>query len=113
VAIAGYARQPDFEVHPPNAISTEERIAYALLHRKVFRDACEKENIDLRIAKRMVESGMKRELQRERREKEQAQRKRGIAASYDLVLFGSHSQVLTTLYAIDRFYRLNHSSGWL
>lgn len=76
VAIIGFARQPDFEVHPPNAISTRERIAYALLHRKVFRDACEKEGVDLQVAERMVESGVKREMKRERREKEQEQRKR-------------------------------------
>ena len=76
MAITGYARQPDFEVHPPNAISTEERIAYALLHRKVFRDACEKESIDLRAAKLLVESGVKRELQRERREMGQEERKK-------------------------------------
>jgi hypothetical protein len=76
VAIIGYGRQPDFEVHPRNAISTEERIAYALLHRKVLRDACEKENIDLRVAKRIVETGVKREQQRKKRENEREQPKR-------------------------------------
>ena len=76
VATIGYARQPDFDVHPPNAISTEERIAYALLYRKVLRDACEKENIDLRVAKRIVEAGVKRELQREKQKKEREKRKK-------------------------------------
>lgn len=65
MAIIGYARQPDFEVHPPNAITSEERIAYALVHRTVFRDACEQENINLRVAKRIVEIGVKREQRKD------------------------------------------------
>lgn len=52
-ATIGYGHQPDFEVHAPGAPSTEVRIAWALLHRKVFRDACEKEGIDLRIAEKV------------------------------------------------------------
>ena len=55
VATIGYAREPDFEVHPPGTPFTRERIAWALLSRKVFRDACEKEGIDLSYAKRLVE----------------------------------------------------------
>ncbi|KIM38741.1 hypothetical protein M413DRAFT_52300, partial [Hebeloma cylindrosporum] len=53
VATIGYAREPDFEVHPPNAPTTEERIAWALLNRDVFRIPCEKEGIDLTPARRL------------------------------------------------------------
>lgn len=77
VATIGYARLPDFEVHPPNAISTEERIAYALLYRKVLRDACEKENIDLHVAQRVVEAGVERELRRKKQRKERGKRRKG------------------------------------
>jgi len=54
VATIGYAREPDFEIRSFNELSIEERIARALLNRKIFRDACEKENIDLRFAKKIV-----------------------------------------------------------
>ena len=64
VATIGYAREPDFEVHPPAAVSNEARMAYALLNRKVFRDACKKENINLLVAKSIVESGVRREQER-------------------------------------------------
>lgn len=59
VATIGYAREPDFEVHPPGMPFTQERIAWALLNRKVFRDACEKEGIDLSYARRLVETAGK------------------------------------------------------
>jgi len=45
-AIVGYARQPDYEVQPPGAPSMEERIAYTMLHNKVFRDALIAEGLD-------------------------------------------------------------------
>ena len=54
VATIGYAREPDFEVHSPNELSLEERIAWALLNRKVFRDACENEDVDLRFPEKIV-----------------------------------------------------------
>ena len=54
VATIGYARGPDFEVRSPNELSLEERIAWALLNRKIFRDACEREGVDLRTAEKIV-----------------------------------------------------------
>ena len=54
VAMIGYARAPSFELHPPNAPPMEERIAYALLKRKAFREACEKEGVDLNVARRIA-----------------------------------------------------------
>ena len=68
VATVGYAREPDFEVHPPNTPTSEERIAWALLNRDVFRTACEKEGIDLRPARRILEAREKRERERKKRE---------------------------------------------
>jgi coenzyme A diphosphatase NUDT7 len=38
-ATIGYAREPDYEVQPPDAPSMEERIAYVMLHNPNFRDA--------------------------------------------------------------------------
>lgn len=61
VATIGYAREPDFEVHSPNEPSLEERIAWALLNRKVFKDACEKEGVDLQPAEKIVK-GFERRL---------------------------------------------------
>ena len=46
-------------------------MAWALLNRKVFRDACEKENIDLRYAEKMV-----KRLERRLEEKEEKRRTR-------------------------------------
>lgn len=69
MATIGYARKPDFEVDLPGAASNEERIAYALLNRKIFRDACKKENVNLVVAKSIVESGIRRERERERARK--------------------------------------------
>ncbi|KAF8804812.1 hypothetical protein BYT27DRAFT_7225169 [Phlegmacium glaucopus] len=54
VATIRYAREPDFEAQSPNELSIEERIAWVSLNRKVFRDACEKESIDLRSAEKIV-----------------------------------------------------------
>jgi len=76
-ATIGYARVPDFDVHPPNACSTEERIAYALLNRKVLRDACTKEDISLRLAKDIVGVAVRREQQRAKKEKEKLNWKQG------------------------------------
>lgn len=67
VATIGYAREPDFEIYPPTAVSNEGRIAYALLNREIFRDACKKENINLLVAKSIVESGVRREQERVKR----------------------------------------------
>ncbi|KAF6751545.1 NUDIX hydrolase domain-like protein [Ephemerocybe angulata] len=53
-ATIGYGREPSFEVHAPGSPSTEERIAWALLTRKVFVDACEKEGVDLTVARRIA-----------------------------------------------------------
>jgi len=38
---------------------TQETIAWVLLNRKDFRDACEKEGIDLSYARRLVETAGK------------------------------------------------------
>ncbi|KAF8165916.1 NUDIX hydrolase domain-like protein [Crassisporium funariophilum] len=54
VATIGYARQPDFEVSPPGALSTEERIAWALVNKPVFREACDRERVDLGVARRIL-----------------------------------------------------------
>ncbi|KAF8187200.1 NUDIX hydrolase domain-like protein [Pholiota molesta] len=60
VATIGYARVPDFEVQAPNTPTKEEKMAWALVHRPVFRAACEKEGVDLRAAKRIVEQVKKK-----------------------------------------------------
>lgn len=67
VAIIGYAREPDFGVHSPNELLLEERIAWALLNRKVFRDACEKEGVDLRPAEKIVKRFERRLAKKEER----------------------------------------------
>ncbi|KDR84421.1 hypothetical protein GALMADRAFT_111732 [Galerina marginata CBS 339.88] len=67
-ATIGYAREPDFEVNLPHAPTTEERIAWALVYRKIFSEACEQEGIDLRIAKRISDAFEKREIYRQRNE---------------------------------------------
>jgi len=54
VATIGYSREPDFEVHSRNELSKVEKMAWALLNRKVFREACENEGIDLRPAEKIV-----------------------------------------------------------
>jgi len=46
-----------------------------LLNRKVLRDACDKENIDLRVAKDIVEVGVRREQQLSKQEMEKMERK--------------------------------------
>jgi len=78
VATIGYARQPDFEVGVPGTVTTEERIAYALLNRKVFRDACVRENIDLRPAKRVVEASQRKERERTMKEKKRLEMKQSL-----------------------------------
>ena len=74
-ATIGYAREPDFEVKPPHAPTMEERIAWALLYRKVFREACDKEGVDLRAARRIVESFERKEAYRRRKEREREEKK--------------------------------------
>ena len=65
VATIGYAREPDFEVHSSEELSVEERIAWALLNRNVFRDACENEGINLRSAEKIVKRFEKRLAEKE------------------------------------------------
>ncbi|TFK23534.1 hypothetical protein FA15DRAFT_593961 [Coprinopsis marcescibilis] len=79
VAMIGYGRPPEFEINPPNAPSTEERIAWALLHRKVFLEACEKEGIDLGVARRIagVDENGKRLPGRHRKEELRQDKGRG------------------------------------
>jgi len=73
VATIGYAREPDFEVHSSEELSVEERIAWALLNRNIFRDACENEGINLRSAEKIVKRFERRlaekEAKRQRRVK--------------------------------------------
>lgn len=44
-ATVGYATAPDFEVHHPEGLSFDERIAWTMLSDPVFREAYEKEGI--------------------------------------------------------------------
>ncbi|TEB32161.1 hypothetical protein FA13DRAFT_1754580 [Coprinellus micaceus] len=53
-ATIGYGRQPEFEVYSLNAPTMEQRMAWALLNRKVFWEACEKEGIDLSLARKIA-----------------------------------------------------------
>lgn len=46
VAIIGYAREPDYELQPPDAPSMNERIAHTMLHNQKFRDAFAAEGLD-------------------------------------------------------------------
>lgn len=48
VAIIAYGRSPDFEVTTPETPPLEERIAWGLLSKPVFRRACENEGVDLK-----------------------------------------------------------------
>ncbi|TFK33195.1 NUDIX hydrolase domain-like protein [Crucibulum laeve] len=54
VATIGYAREPDFEVNPRGTPTQEQRIAWALLSRPAFREACIMEGIDLSTARRIA-----------------------------------------------------------
>jgi hypothetical protein len=47
VATISYGRSPDFQVMIPETPSLDERIAWALLSKPVFRRACEKEGVSL------------------------------------------------------------------
>lgn len=69
VAMVAYGREPDFELQPPDAATTEERIAYALLKRRVFRNACDKEGIDLSVARGIVKRFEKERVEKEKRNK--------------------------------------------
>lgn len=69
VATIGYAREPDFEAHAPNTPTTEERMAWALLHRHVLRAACEEEGVDMRVAQRIVDAMLKKQKARKRNER--------------------------------------------
>jgi len=67
VAVIGYDRDPEFKVAASEIPSLDERIAWAMLNRPVFRHACEKEGVNLSLAMRIC--GMKRsELEAMRRE---------------------------------------------
>ncbi|KAI0832854.1 NUDIX hydrolase domain-like protein [Trametes gibbosa] len=46
VATIGYGREPDFEPYAPGEPTTQQRIAHALRHDPVFREAERAENID-------------------------------------------------------------------
>ena len=74
-AIIGYGRRPSFELGAPSAPTTEERIAYALLHFATFRDAFRKEGItpDDRLLAALVKKG---EEQREKRVKDEERRRK-------------------------------------
>jgi len=71
VATIGYSREPDFEVSIPGGPTTEERIAWALLNRSGFRESCEKEGVDLRQARRIVEASEKRREKEERKRRKE------------------------------------------
>ncbi|KAF9004221.1 hypothetical protein BDQ17DRAFT_1390265 [Cyathus striatus] len=64
VANIGYGREPDFEWHAPNAPTMEQRIAWALLSRPVFNEACKREKVDLRRARKVL--GLKDDRDRRR-----------------------------------------------
>ncbi|KXN88980.1 Nudix hydrolase 15, mitochondrial [Leucoagaricus sp. SymC.cos] len=49
VATIGYGREPEFQVIAPGTPSLDERVAWALLNRPVFRRACEKEGVSLAL----------------------------------------------------------------
>lgn len=68
VATIGYAREPDFELHAPNVPTTEERIAWALLHRPVFQNACKEEGIDRKVPQRIIDVLLKKQKARQRKE---------------------------------------------
>jgi len=76
VATVGYAREPDFEVQPPNAPTPEERIAWALLNRDTFRIPCEEEGIDMKPARRILQAREKKDREHQRREREKGKGKR-------------------------------------
>ena len=46
VAKIGYARAPDFDAYAPDQPTSEQRIAHALRHDPIFRDAARAEGID-------------------------------------------------------------------
>ena len=68
VATIGYAREPDFEVQAPGTPTTEETMAWAMLHRPVFHAACKEEGIDMRAAQRIVGAFQKKQGARKRRD---------------------------------------------
>jgi len=55
-ASVGFAHPPDFELQPPNAPSSEERIAWVMWSNPVFRQACEEEriSIDWRLVRKLA-----------------------------------------------------------
>ncbi|KAF7984722.1 hypothetical protein HWV62_11648 [Athelia sp. TMB] len=74
VARIGYAREPEFEVQPPNAPSGEERIVWALRREGAFRKAFEDEGRWENV--KAILDGLLLRLWRERKEKERAARTR-------------------------------------
>ncbi len=64
----GYAREPDFEVQAPGTPTTEERMAWAMLHRPVFHAACKGEGIDMGAAQRIVDAFLKKQGARKQRD---------------------------------------------
>ena len=67
VARIGYKREPSFELHAPGSPSTEERLAWALVKRPSFLEACLKEGVDLGYARKVVR-GLERRKERYDRE---------------------------------------------
>jgi peroxisomal coenzyme A diphosphatase NUDT7 len=55
----GYGRQPEFEVNPPGAPTRDQRLAWTMLSKPVYRAACEKEDVrvDWALLRRMVGEG--------------------------------------------------------
>jgi coenzyme A diphosphatase NUDT7 len=49
VAIIGFGRFPDFQATTHGTPSLNERIAWALLYKPVFRHACRSEGVDIRV----------------------------------------------------------------
>jgi peroxisomal coenzyme A diphosphatase NUDT7 len=54
--MAGYGRQPEFELTAPGAPTREQRIAWAMLSKPDFRKSCEKEGlrVDWALVRRMA-----------------------------------------------------------
>lgn len=58
VAMIGYDRDPEFLITTSEIPPLDERIAWAMLSRPVFRHACEREGINLSLTMRIC--GVKR-----------------------------------------------------
>lgn len=72
-ATIGYGRQPSFDVNAPGAPSTKVRIAWALLHRRSFVEACEREGVDMSGARAVVDAAERQETEGRRRAEEKSE----------------------------------------